>query len=158
MTRWPGCCGNPLITDCGPGGRNNNLNSEHWHGVIDVTVFHIAHAQKRQFLRLSLLAALEVVKMITSSAAGDGSFVAATTLSFRCCCVHSHKQIFTWFIYNLMNVPSSVVTISPILVLTYVPIMSVKRTNGIIQSLKQQCGHGDYSPVVGFSSDCHYWN
>ena len=37
---WSGFCGNPLITDCGPGGgRNNNLNSEHWHGVIDVTVF-----------------------------------------------------------------------------------------------------------------------
>ena len=34
VIRWPGCCGNPLITDCGPGGRNNNLNSEHWHGVI----------------------------------------------------------------------------------------------------------------------------
>ena len=31
---WPGCCGNPLITDYGPGGRNNNLTSEHWHGVI----------------------------------------------------------------------------------------------------------------------------
>ena len=46
--------------------------------------FHIAHAQKRQFLRFSSLAALEVVKMITSSAAGDGSFVAATTFSFRC--------------------------------------------------------------------------
>ena len=36
---WPVCCGNPLITDCGPGGRNNNLIIEHWHGVIDVTVF-----------------------------------------------------------------------------------------------------------------------
>ena len=36
---WPGCCGNRLITDCGPGGRNNNLISEYWHGVIDVTVF-----------------------------------------------------------------------------------------------------------------------
>ena len=53
-----------------------------------------------------------------------------------------------------MNVPSSAVTISPILVLTYISIMFVKRTNGIIQSLKQQCGHGDYSPVVGFSFDC----
>ena len=39
VIRWPGCCGNPLITDCGPGGRSNNLNSEHWHEVIDVTVF-----------------------------------------------------------------------------------------------------------------------
>ena len=47
-----------------------------------------------------------------------------------------------------MNVPSSVVTISPILVLTYVSIMSVKRSNGIIQSLKQQCGHGDYSRLL----------
>ena len=56
-----------------------------------------------------------------------------------------------------MNVPSSVVTISPILVLMYVSIMSVKRTNGIIQSLKQQGGHGDYSAVAGFSSDCHNW-
>ena len=46
--------------------------------------FHIAHAQKRQFLRFSLLTALEVVKMITSSTAGDGSFVAVTTISFRC--------------------------------------------------------------------------
>ena len=57
-----------------------------------------------------------------------------------------------------MNAPSSVVTLSPILVLTYVSIMSVKKTNGIIQSLKQQGGHGDYSAVAGFSSDCHYWN
>ena len=32
--------------------------------------------------------------------------------------------------------------------------MFVKITNGIIQSLKQQCGHGNYSPVVGFSFDC----
>ena len=54
-----------------------------------------------------------------------------------------------------MNVPSSAVTISPILVLTYVLIVFVKRTNGIIQSLKQQCGHGDYSPVDDFRSDCH---
>ena len=36
VIRWRGCCGNPLITDCGPGGRNNNLNSEHWHGVISL--------------------------------------------------------------------------------------------------------------------------
>ena len=56
-------------------------------------------------------------------------------------------------VYNLMNVPSSAVTISPILVLTYVLIVFVKRTNGIIQSLKQQCGHGDYSPVDDFSSN-----
>ena len=34
VIRWRGCCGNPLITDCGPSGRNYNLNSEHWHGVI----------------------------------------------------------------------------------------------------------------------------
>ena len=34
VIQWRGCCGNPLITDCGPGGRNNNLTSEHWHGVI----------------------------------------------------------------------------------------------------------------------------
>ena len=39
VIRWPGCCGNPLITDCGLRGRNNKLKSEHWHGVIDVTVF-----------------------------------------------------------------------------------------------------------------------
>ena len=55
-----------------------------------------------------------------------------------------------------MNVPISVVTISPILVLMYVSIMSVKRTNGIIQSLKQQGGHGNYFVVAGFNSDCHY--
>ena len=55
-----------------------------------------------------------------------------------------------------MNVPSSVVTTSPILVLMYVSIMSVKRTNGLIQSLKQQGGHGDYSAVAGFSSDRYY--
>ena len=36
---WPGCRGNTLITDCGQGGRNNNLISEHRHGVIDATVF-----------------------------------------------------------------------------------------------------------------------
>ena len=35
---WPGCYGNPLVTDCGQGGRND-LISEHWHGVIDMTVF-----------------------------------------------------------------------------------------------------------------------
>ena len=57
-----------------------------------------------------------------------------------------------------MNVPSSVVTISPILVKMYVPIMSVKRINGIIQSLQQQGGHGDYFAVAGFGSDCHYLN
>ena len=55
-----------------------------------------------------------------------------------------------------MNVPSSAVTISPILVLMYVSIMSVKRINGIIPSLKHQGSHGDYSAVAGFSSDCHY--
>ena len=56
-----------------------------------------------------------------------------------------------------MNVPSSAVTISPILVLTYVSIVFMKITNGIIQSLKQQCGLGDYPQVDGFSSDCYYW-
>ena len=38
VIRWPGCCGNPLITNCDPGGRNNKLNSEHRRGVIDVIV------------------------------------------------------------------------------------------------------------------------
>ena len=47
-----------------------------------------------------------------------------------------------------MNKPSSVVTISPILVLMYVSIMSVKRTNRIIQSLKQQGGQ-EVQPVAG---------
>ena len=55
-----------------------------------------------------------------------------------------------------MNVPSSVVMISPISVLTYVSIMSVKRTSAIIQSLKRQSGQGDRSAVAGFSAHCHY--
>ena len=52
---------------------------------------------------------------------------------------------------------SSVVMISSIWILTYVSIMSMKRS-GIVQSLERQSGHGDHSAVVGFISDCHYWN
>ena len=100
--------------------------------------FHIAHAPKRQRLRFSSLTALEVVKMITSSAAGDGSFVAVMKFTFGCIATeHCQIQIFTWF-YNLVNVPSSVVMISPIWVLMYLSIVSVKRTRGIIQSLKRK--------------------
>ena len=81
VIQWPGCCGNPLITDYGPGGCNNNLNSEHWHGVIrrDRVSISLMH-RSDNFLDFSSLAALEVVKCT----AGDGSFVAATTFSFRC--------------------------------------------------------------------------
>ena len=36
-------------------------------------------------MKLSSLAALEVVKMTTSSAASDENFVKMTTFSFQCC-------------------------------------------------------------------------
>ena len=85
VIRWGGCCGNPLITDCGPDGRNNNLNSEHWHEVIrrDRVSISLLH-RSDNFLDFRHWPGLpEVVKMVTSSTAGDGSFVAATTFSFR---------------------------------------------------------------------------
>ena len=52
-------------------------------GWFDVTVFPYRSCTEAIIFRFSSLAALEVVKMITSSTAGDGSFVAATTFSFQ---------------------------------------------------------------------------
>ena len=50
----------------------------------------------------SPLAALGVLKMITSNAAGDGSFVAVMTFPFRCIatdlsCIPVYKCILDWF-------------------------------------------------------------
>ena len=76
-------------------------------------------------LRFSSLVALEAVTIITSSAAADGSFVAVTTFSFRCIamdlflCAFRYTN-FTWLVYNLMNVSSSIILISLVWVLMYV--------------------------------------
>ena len=81
VIQWPGCCGNPLITDCGPGGRNNNLNSEHWHGVIrrDRVSISLMH-RSDNFLDFRHW----LYWRLSKCTAGDGSFLAATTISFRC--------------------------------------------------------------------------
>ena len=58
-------------------------------------------------------------------------------------------SIFIWKFYLLIH---TLITV-PIRVMMSV---TVKRANGINDSLKQEGGHGDYSVVVGCSSDQHF--
>ena len=84
VIRWRGCCGNRLIIDCGPGGRSNNLNSEHWHEVIRRDRVSISLMHRGDNFLDFVTGGTGGCQMITSSTAGDGSFVAAMTFSFRC--------------------------------------------------------------------------
>ena len=74
--------------------------------------FHIAHAPKRQNIWFSSLVALQVVKMITSNAAGDNIFVLVHSNGAVVACIPRDILIFSLFMYNLLNVPSSVVMIN----------------------------------------------
>ena len=67
--------------------------------------YYIAHAQKRQFLRFSSLATLEVVKIITSSTDGNStcSFITERTFSFRCIATEQLLNAFPYTNIHLIH-------------------------------------------------------